>query len=165
MNSMRPRPVGPGTQKITQDSAERDYQSQLLAAKRQHGQVNPFVAGEQQGIANALDELQREGSDQFISDSRDEKYANVTLMPQDVNQGADSNFAQGDSPGNNASGMEQNTTGIMDSPAGGISATTDPEQDPDQFTDELQRRLAMYSEAGNAYNAGNNNRAVTGSIG
>ena len=160
MNSMRP--VGPGTQKITQDSAERDYQSQLLAAKRQHGQVNPFVAGEQQGIANALDELQREGSDQFISDSRDEKYANVTLMPQDVNQGADSNFAQGDSPGNNASGMEQKTTGIM---AGGISSTTDPEQDPDKFTDELQRRLAMYSEAGNAYNAGNNNRAVTGSIG
>jgi len=159
MNSMRP--VGPGTQKITQDSAERDYQSKLLAAQRQHGQVNPFVAGEQQGIENVL----TEGSGQVVSDSRDEKYANVTRMPQDVNQGVNSNFAQGDFPGNNASGMEQNTTGIMDSPAGGISATTDPEQDPDQFTDELQRRLAMYSEAGNAYNAGNNNRAVTGSIG
>ena len=158
MNSMRP--VGPGTQKITQDSAERDYQSQLLAAQRQHGDVNPFVAGEQQGIENVL----REGSDRVVSDSRNEKYSNVTRMPQDVNQGVDSNFAQGDFPGNNALGMEQNTTGILDSPAGGISATTDPEQDPSQFTDELQRRLAMYSEAGNAYNAGNNNRAVTGSI-
>ena len=158
MNSMRP--VGPGTQKITQNSTDRDYQSQLLAAKRQHSQVNPYVAGEQQGIENVL----REGSDRVVSDSRNEKYSNVTRMPQDVNQGVDSNFAQGDFPGNNALGMEQNTTGILDSPAGGISATTDPEQDPSQFTDELQRRLAMYSEAGNAYNAGNNNRAVTGSI-
>jgi len=159
MNSMRP--VGPGTQKITQDSAERDYQSQLLAAKRQHGDVNPYVAGEQQGIENVL----MKGSGQVITDSRDPKYANVTRMPQDVNQGVDSNFAQGDFPGNNASGMEQNTTGIMDSPAGGISSTTAPEEDPSQFADELHKRLAMYSEAGNAYNAGNNNRAVTGSIG
>ena len=158
MNRMAP--VGPGTQKITQDSAERDYQSKLLAAQRQHGQVNPFVAGEQQGIENVL----MKGSGQVITDSRDPKYANVTRMPQDVNQGVDSNFAQGDFPGNNASGMEQNTTGIMDSPAGGISATTDPEQDPSQFADELHKRLAMYSEAGNAYNAGNNDRAVTGSI-
>ena len=159
MNSMRP--VGPGTQKITQDSAERDYQSKLLAAKRQHGQANPFVAGEQQGIEKVL----MEGSDRVVSDSRDEKYANVTQMPQDVSQGASSNFAQGDFPGNNASGMGQNTTGILDSPAGGISATTDPEQDPDQFAGELHKRLAMYSEAGNAYNAGNNNRAETGRIG
>ena len=159
MNSMRP--VGPGTQKITQDSAERDYQSQLLAAKRQHGDVNPYVAGEQQGIENVL----MKGSGQVVTDSRDPKYANVTRMPQDVNQGVDSNFAQGDFPGNNASGMEQNTTGIMDSPAGGISSTTAPEEDPSQFADELHKRLAMYSEAGNAYNAGNNNRAVTGSIG
>jgi len=158
MNSMRP--VGPGTQKITQDSAERDYQSQLLAAQRQHGDVNPYVAGEQQGIENVL----MEGSGQVVTDSRDPKYANVTQMPQDVSQGASSNFAQGDFAGNNASGMGQNTTGIMDSPAGGISATTDPEQDPSQFADELHKRLAMYSEAGNAYNAGNNNRAVTGSI-
>jgi len=159
MNRMAP--VGPGTQKITQDSAERDYQSKLLAAQRQHGQVNPFVAGEQQGIENVL----MEGSGQVVTDSRDPKYSNVTQMPQDVVQGADSNFAQGDFPGNNISGMGQNTTGIMDSPVGGISATTDPEQDPSQFADELHKRLAMYSEAGNAYNAGNNNRAVTGSIG
>ena len=158
MNRMAP--VGPGTQKITQNSTDRDYQSQLLAAKRQHGQVNPFVAGEQQGIENVL----MKGSGQVVTDSRDPKYANVTQMPQDVSQGASSNFAQGDFPGNNASGMGQNTTGIMDSPAGGISATTDPEQDPSQFADELHKRLAMYSEAGNAYNAGNNNRAVTGSI-
>ena len=158
MNSMRP--VGPGTQKITQNSTDRDYQSQLLAAKRQHGQANPFVAGEQQGIENVL----MKGSGQVVTDSRDPKYANVTRMPQDVNQGADSNFAQGDFPGNNASGMGQNTTGVLDTPAGGISATTDPEQDPSQFAGELHKRLAMYSEAGNAYNAGNNDRAVTGSI-
>lgn len=158
MNRMAP--VGPGTQKITQDSAERDYQSKLLAAQRQHGQVNPFVAGEQQGIENVL----MEGSGKVVTDSRDPKYSNVTQMPQDVAQGANSNFAQGDFPGNNISGMGQNTTGIMDSPVGGISATTDPEQDPTEFTGELQKRLAMYQEAGNAYNAGNNDRSVTGSL-
>ena len=159
MNRMAP--VGPGTQKITQDSAERDYQSKLLAAQRQHGQVNPFVAGEQQGIENVL----MEGSGKVVTDSRDPKYSNVTQMPQDVAQGANSNFAQGDFPGNNISGMGQNTTGIMDSPVGGISATTDPEQDPTEFTGELQKRLAMYQQAGNAYNAGNNDRSVTGSLG
>jgi hypothetical protein len=153
-------PVGPGTQKITQDSAERDYQSKLLAAQRQHGQVNPFVAGEQQGIENVL----MEGSGKVVTDSRDPKYSNVTQMPQDVAQGANSNFAQGDFPGNNISGMGQNTTGIMDSPVGGISATTDPEQDPTEFTGELQKRLMMYQQAGNAYNAGNNDRSVTGSL-
>ena len=155
MNSMRPRPVGPGTQKITQDSAERDYQSKLLAAKRQHGQPNPFVAGEQQGIQKIFSE----GSAEAVAGSRDDKYGSVSVMPQQVLEGHSSNFSQGDTPSN--SPVEEKTSGVLGGPGGGVSATTNPHEDTSQFDSKLQERLAMYNEAGNAYHSGMNRRDQT----
>ena len=84
------RPVQGGTQKLTMNSADRDYQQKLKQAQAQ-GDGNPFVAGVQ--------EVFLEGAGEASKESRTQ-YGNVNLMPQEVLQGSLSNFAQKDAPSN-----------------------------------------------------------------
>ena len=71
------RPVTGGTQKLTMDSAERDYQQKLRVAQAQ-GDGNPFVAGIQ-GVFDM-------GAGQAAKQTRT-KYGNVNIMPQEILEG------------------------------------------------------------------------------
>ena len=68
------RPVSSGTQKLTMNSSERDYQQRLRQAQAQ-GDGNPFVAG----IQEVLDV----GAGQAAKQTRT-KYGNVNIMPQEL---------------------------------------------------------------------------------
>ncbi len=137
------RPVSGGTQKLTMDSQERDYQQRKRQAIAQ-GDGNPSVFGIQGGYGDA------------VKQSRNQQYGNVNNMPQDYE--SDSNFSQGSEVANNPASQERNQTGSIES---GTSQTDTPQENPeDMATDALERRLALYREAGNAA-AGNNNRAQT----
>ena len=98
------RPVQGGTQKLTMNSAERDYQQKLRQAKAQ-GDGNPFVAGVQ--------EVFKEGAGEASKESRTQ-YGNVNLMPQEILQGSLSNYAQKDAPTNAPMEDPLNQSGTMD---------------------------------------------------
>ena len=143
------RPVQGGTQKLTMNSAERDYQQKLRQAKAQ-GDGNPFVAGVQ--------EVFIEGAGEASKDSRTQ-YDNVNLMPQEVLQGSLGNFSQKDAPANAPLEDPLNQSGTMDL---GVSATRSPNKDTDLMAvDKLEERLAMYAQAGSNAGFGNNNRQET----
>ena len=76
------RPVQGGTQKLTMNSAEKDYQ-QLLRQSSAQADGNPFVAG--------IQEVFDMGAGQAAKNTRT-KYGNVNLMPQELLQGATANF-------------------------------------------------------------------------
>ena len=82
------RPVSGGTQKLTMNSQENDYQQKLRQAQAQ-ADGNPFVAG--------IQEVFDKGAGEASKDSRNQ-YGNVNLMPQEVLEGSFSNFAQKDAP-------------------------------------------------------------------
>ena len=104
------RPVRGGTQKLTMDSKERDYQ-QLRKQAIAQGDGNPSIFGIQMGEV-----------------------------------------------ANNPATQESNETGSVVSD---MPPTSAPQESPeDMETDALEKRLALYQEAGNAA-AGNNNRAQT----
>ena len=135
-------PVQGGTQKLTMNSAERDYQQKLRQSKAQ-GDGNPYVAGVQS--------VMEEGAGTAISEDRT-KYGNSNIMPNEIMQGRSSNFSYRDAPGNAPLEDPANQSGTMDARA---SATMDPQHDPENLeTDALDRRMRMYAKA--AGNAGMN---------
>ena len=143
------RPVSGGTQKLTMNSAERDYQQKLRQAQAQ-GDGNPFVAG--------IQEVLQKGAGQAVKQTRT-KYGNVNVMPQELLEGVETNFAQKDAPANAPLADAINQTGVLDF---GTSGTRNANKDHDQVaTDELDKRLKMYAKAGSNAGFGNNNRAET----
>ena len=142
------RPVQGGTQKLTMNNAERDYQQRLKHA--QGLRSNPFVAGVQ--------EVFQEGAGEASKESRTQ-YGNVNLMPQELIQGSFSNFAQKDAPANKPMSDPMNQSGTMDLE---VSATRSPNKDTDLMAvDKLEERLSMYAKAGSNAGFGNNNRSQT----
>lgn len=143
------RPVQGGTQKLTMNSAERDYQQRLRQARAQ-GDGNPYVAGVQ--------EVFLEGAGEAVKGSRTQ-YGDTPLKPQELIQGQLSNFQQKDAPGNAPQEEPYNQTGTMDLQT---SNTRSPNRDPDALAvDKLEERLNMYAKAGSNAGFGNNNRAQT----
>ena len=111
------RPVSGGTQKLTMDSKERDYQ-QLRKQAIAQGDGNPSIFG-------------------------------IQVMNNDPAQYE---------VANNPATQESNETGSV---VADMPPTSAPQESPeDMETDALEKRLALYQEAGNAA-AGNNNRAQT----
>ena len=147
------RPVQGGTQKLTMNSADRDYQ-QLLRQTKAQGDGNPFVSGVQKVFS--------EGTGEASKGSRTQ-YGNVNLMPQEILQGSTGNFSQKDAPGNAPMEDPLNQTGAM---ALETSATRSPNKDTDLMAvDKLEERLQMYAKAGSNAGYGNNNRAQTMRLG
>ena len=113
-----------------------DYEAQKRAALAQAGR-NDYTQGIQTVFAD--------GAGQPIKDSRT-KYGNVNIMPQQVLEGADSNFQQKDTPGNMILEDPVNQTGSHQLSQ---SATKTTQQDPQEFeTAALDRRLAMMAKGG-----------------
>ena len=147
------RPVQGGTQKLTMNSADRDYQ-QLLRQTKAQGDGNPFVSGVQKVFA--------EGTGEASKGSRTQ-YGNVNLMPQEILQGSSGNYSQKDSPGNAPMEDPLNQTGTLDLE---VSATRSPNKDTELMAvDKLEERLQMYAKAGSNAGYGNNNRAQTMRLG
>ena len=146
------RPVQGGTQKLTMNSAERDYEQRLRQAMAQ-GDGNPFVAGVQKVFL--------EGAGEASKGSRTQ-YGNVNLMPQELLQGKLSNYAQKDAPANTPLEDPMNQSGTLDLQT---SSTRSPNKDQDLLAaDKLEQRLAMYAQAGGNAGFGNNNRSQTMSL-
>jgi len=143
------KPVSGGTQKLVMNNSERDYQQKLRQSVAQ-GDGNPFVAGVQQVFL--------EGAGEAVKGSRSQ-YGDTPLKPQELIQGSLSNFQQKDAPANAPMHEPYNQTGDLDLK---MSATRSPNRDNDSLaTDKLEKRLAMYAEAGSNAGFGNNNRAQT----
>lgn len=139
-----------GTQKITMGrNADTDYKSKLAAAKAQAG-PNSYV----QGVQSVMDE----GTGKAIENTRT-KYGNVNLMPQQVLEGANSNFQQTDTPGNQVLDDLPNQTGSIQTQ---VSSTNVPQQDPEAMeTDALSQRLEKMARGGQGFPGLNNrNREV-----
>ena len=143
------RPVQGGTQKLTMNSQENDYQQKLRQAQAQ-ADGNPFVAGIQE-VFNA-------GAGEASKDSRTQ-YGNVNLMPQEVLEGSFSNYQQNDAPANAPMNDPMNQSASMEM---GTSMTSTPSEGPEEMaTDKLTQKLKMYAEAGSNAGFGNNNRQET----
>ena len=148
------RPVQGGTQKLTMNSAENDYQQKLRQAQAQ-ADGNPFVAGIQE-VFNA-------GAGVASKDSRT-KYGNVNLMPQEVLEGSFSNYQQNDAPANSPMNDPMNQSASME--IGTSMTTSNPAEGPEELaTDKLTERLNMYAKAGSNANFGHNNRQETMRLG
>jgi len=131
------------TQKVTFGRQDpREYEAQKRSAMAQHGDSNPFVSG--------ISQVMNEGVGTAVSASRN-RYGNSNIMPNELMQGADSNFSQKDVPGNRPLEDHLNQTGSQDL---GVSSTVQPQQDPeDMESDALEKRLSMYSKAAGNYEA------------
>ena len=139
-----------GTQKITMGrDGDTDYKSKLAAAKAQAG-PNSYV----QGVQSVMDD----GAGEAVANTRT-KYGNVNLMPQQVLEGANSNFQQSDDPGNAPLDDLPNQTGSIQTQ---VSSTNVPEKDPDAMeTDALSQRLEKMARGGQGFPGLNNrNREV-----
>ena len=131
-----------GTQKITMGrNGDTDYKSKLAAAKAQAGS-NSYV----QGVQSVMDE----GAGKAIENTRT-KYGNVNLMPQQVLEGANSNFQQTDDLPNQTGSVQTE-----------VSSTNVPQEDPETMeTDALERRLEKMARGGQGFPGLNNrNREV-----
>ena len=116
-----------------------DYEAQKRAALAQ-SKSNDFIQGVQQSYL--------EGAGQPIKDSRS-KYGNVNIMPQDVLQGLDSNYAQADVPGNVPRNDRKDIVNSTANVGLQQSATKTVQEDPEQFeTSALENRLAMMAKGG-----------------
>ncbi len=147
------RPVQGGTQKLTMNSQENDYQQKLRQAQAQ-ADGNPYVAGIQEVFDKGAGEASKESRNQ---------YGNVNLMPQEVLEGSFTNFAQKDAPANAPMADSMNQTGTLDF---GSSMTKQANSEPEEMaTDVLDKRLQMYAQAGSNAGFGNNNRAETMRLG
>ena len=146
------RPVQGGTQKLTMNNSERDYQQRLRQATAQ-GDGNPFVAG--------IQEFLEDGGGEAIKSSRNQR-GDVTMKPGSLIQGPSGNFAQKDSTANAPLDDAHNQTASL----GLFSATQNPNRDPQELADKkLQERLEMYARAGSNAGYGNNNRSETMRLG
>jgi len=142
------RPVIGGTQKITMDNKERDYQQKLRQSVAQ-GDGNPYVAG--------IQEVFEEGAAKAVR--RRSEYGDVPVKPQEALLGAYNNFQQKDSVANAPMDDPLNQTASLDLET---SATRNPNKDPEDLaTDKLDERLRMYARAGSNAGFGNNNRQQT----
>ena len=141
--------VMPGTQKVTFNGRDTDYESKKRAAIAQSG-PNSYV----QGVQSVMDD----GAGVAVQNTRT-KYGNVNVMPQEVLQGSSSNFAYKDSPGNQVLDDLPNQTGSIQTEA---SSTNVPQEDPDAMeTDALERRLSIMAKGGQGFPGLNNrNREV-----
>ena len=123
-------PVEGGTQKVTfNNEIEREYESRKRSAMAQ-ADGNPYVGGV--------------GMD--VKSTRDATYGNPNVMPEQLIEGASSNFAQGSDAGNSPGFDAMNSTGSV---ALETSATNNPQQDPQSFeADALTERLEMMRRGG-----------------
>ena len=138
-----------GTQKITMGRDKRQDSIDAQNAMRQSG-PNSYV----QGVQSVMDD----GAGKAIENTRT-KYGNVNLMPQQVLEGANSNFQQKDSPANAPLDDLPNQTGSIQTEA---SSTNVPQKDPETMeTDALEQRLAKMARGGQGFPGLNNrNREV-----
>ena len=147
------RPVEGGTQKLTMNSKERDYQ-QLLRQTKAQGDGNPQVFGLQEAFAKGL------ATGDVVKDSRNQR-GDVTLKPQSL-MNPNGNFAYKDSATNAPLDDPRNQTASL----GLFDATGNPNRDPQELADKkLTERLDMYAKAGSNAGFGNNNRAETMRLG
>ena len=142
-------PVQGGTQKIEMGrNKDSEYRSKLAAAKAQADQDNSFMWG-----------LQNLGTGQITADSRSPQYGNTNLPSDEVNAGAMGNFGSAnDAPGNAPLESPQNQTGFLE---GGVSSTTNPQEDPQIMGQNAAQRVAML-QAGKQYQGLNNRQQVFG---
>ena len=139
-----------GTQPIKIGRDKRQDAIDAQNAQRQAAS-NPFVEG--------IDAVMQEGVGTAISQSRN-KYGNANVMPNELLQGAGSNFSYKDTAGNAPLEDYRNQTGSMDYET---SSTERPQSDPEELeADALDRRMQMYAKAaGNAdANLNANNRGM-----
>ena len=141
---MQPVAGGWTSHKIRGDG---DYEAKKRAAI---AQADPSAYGVQ--------EVMQEGAGKAIENTRT-KYGNVNLMPNDVLQGANSNFSYKDAPGNQPLDDLPNQTGSIQTE---VSSTNVPQQDPDGMeTDALSNRLEKMARGGQGFPGLNNrNREV-----
>lgn len=113
-----------------------DYNS-LKAAAMSQAKKNEFIQGVQSTFM--------EGAAEPIKDSRTE-YGNVNIMPQQVLQGAYSNFQQKEAVSNKPLEDPVNQTGSVNLEQ---SATRSVQEDPQDFeTEALEARLAKMAKGG-----------------
>ena len=131
------------TQKITIPRDKRQDAIDAQNAQRQAGS-NPFVQG--------IDAVMEEGVGTAISQSRNQ-YGNANVMPNEVMQGANSNFSMKDAPGNAPMEDYTNQSGSLDYET---SSTERPQVDPEELETDgrLEERLSTIANA--ASNAGHN---------
>jgi len=129
------------TQKITMGRDKRQDAIDAENARRQ-AKSNPFVQG--------VDAVMEQGVGTAISQTRNQ-YGNANVMPNEIMQGADSNFSMKDAPGNAPMEDYPNQTGALDYQT---SSTEKPEVDPESLETDgrLESRLSTIANA--ASNAG-----------
>ena len=136
-------PVHGGTQKLTMGPDPREYEALKNSMMQQHGMNSTAADGIQQ--------VMNEGIGTGIKKNKT-RYGNSNIMVNELVQGADSNFAQKDVPGNAPLEDYMNQTGNMED---GVSSTTQAQRDvEDMESSALNDRLKMYADA--AGNAGAN---------
>ena len=114
-----------------------DYEARKAAAISQ-SRNNAYTQGIQDVLVDGLGKK--------IKDGRDEEFANVNVMPNQLLQGANNTFAQKDEPSNMPLYNPSRQTGSVDL---GTSATKVPQQDPGQFeSSALEERLATMAKGG-----------------
>ena len=122
-----------------------DYEAQKRAAMAQSTQ-NSYIQGVQQ--------VMQDGAGEAIAGTRT-KYGNVNIMPQQVLEGATSNFQYTDAPGNAPLEDLPNQTGSVPVET---SSTKVPQEDPKEMeADALEHRLALMAKGGQGF-PGLNNR-------
>ena len=129
------------TQKITMGRDKRQDAIDAENAQRQ-AKSNPFVQG--------VDAVMEQGVGTAISQTRNQ-YGNANVMPNEIMQGANSNFSMKDAPGNAPLEDYANQSGSLDYQT---SSTEKPEADPESLETDgrLESRLSTIANA--ASNAG-----------
>ena len=144
---MNPVSGGWTSHKIRSD----DYEGKKRAALAQSGQ-NSYI----QGVQSVMED----GAGSAVAATRDER--GITNLPvNQLIQGKNSNFQQGDSPGNQpfrAQELANQTGSVMTE----TSSTNVPQQDPEDMEyDALDRRLNLMAKGGQGFPGLNNrNREV-----
>jgi hypothetical protein len=136
-------PVQGGTQKLTMGPDPREYEALKNSMLQQHAQNSTAMDGIRQVMSEGVGTAVKRNKTEF---------GNSNVMVNELIQGADSNFAQKDVPGNAPLEDYMNQSGNLKD---GVSSTTQAQRDvEDMESDALNKRLAMYREA--AGNAGAN---------
>ena len=119
-----------------QIKGDGDYEAQKRAALAQ-AKHNEYIQGVQ-AVYSA-------GAGQPIKDSRS-KYGNVNIMPNEVLDGANSNYSQREAAGNAPLANPERQTGTLGM---SNSSTITPQEDAQEFnTDALDARLHMMNKGG-----------------
>ena len=126
-----------GTQKIEMGrNRDTDYEMKKHAAI-QHARRNDFMQG--------IQAVEREGIGKTVKGSRDQRGI-PSEMPNELVQGRSSDYLAKDVPGNAPLASFTGVTGLADL---GVSATQDPQKDPERIgTDALEKRLHTMAKGG-----------------